>query len=442
MSTTSTVGPRVVLDDVTLGDVELALLGALPVDHVLGGAVHGDSPVPGATVLLPHGMDDTGHTPAELVLVDEESTPLATFVVQEAVRGEGGQGLLRGLLRRERARESGAGGPRLDEAAFVADWDLVVILSRPLTTDELPSGDRGRVLLLVPDSSHSTGGIPTALLLDMARHLAPSLGAEVTVRTAPLRWRDARSDRALVSLLAARLGAPVDLRHPSPDVDPRAVVWHQVRAALDSAVHDDPLDLVPDCVDQALRRWRPPRPRRGVVVMFTGLSGSGKSTLARAVRDALLETSSRTVSLLDGDVVRGLLSSGLGFDRAGREQNIRRIGFVAAEVARHGGLVLCAPIAPYRSTRAEVRAMVREVGDFILVHVSTPLEMCEARDFKGLYAAARAGRISEFTGVSGPYEEPDDADLVIDTSVTPVVDASALVVAHLRDRGWLSGAIR
>ncbi|MFC7486370.1 adenylyl-sulfate kinase [Knoellia sp. CPCC 206453] len=442
MPTTSTVGPRVVLDDVTLGDVELALLGVLPVDHVLGGVVRVGSPVTGATVLLPRGLDGSGHPSGELLLVDEECTPLATLIVQEAVPCEGGSDLLRGLLRRERARESGAGGPRLDEAALLADWHLVVILSRPLTTDELPPWERGRVLLLVPDSRQSTDGIPTAVLLDMARHLAPEVGSDVTIRTAPLRWRDPASDTALGDLLAARLGAPVDLRHPSPDVDPRAVGWRDVRAALDSAVRDDPLDRVPDSVDQALRRWRPPRPRRGVVVMFTGLSGSGKSTLARSVRDALLETSSRTVSLLDGDAVRGLLSSGLGFDRVGREQNIRRIGFVATEVARHGGLVLCAPIAPYRSTRAEVRAMVREVGDFVLVHVSTPLETCEARDFKGLYAAARAGRIREFTGVSDPYESPDDADLVVDTTVMRVAEATAVVLAHLQTGGWLSEEIR
>lgn len=441
MGATSTVAQRMVLDDLTLGDVELALLGLLPGGHLLGGAVGAGPPVSRAAVLLPRGAGDVAHHPAEVLLVDEESTPLATLVAHELVPGEDGSSLSRGHLRRERTRESGAGGPRLDEATLSADWDLVVVLSRPLTTDELPTERLGRVLVLVPDSRHSTDGIPTAVLLDVARHLAPSLGAEVVVRTAPLRWRDPSSDVALCDLLAERLGAPVDLRHPSPDVDPRAVAWLGVRAALESAVDDAPLGGVADGVDRALRRWRPPRPRRGVVVMFTGLSGSGKSTLARSVRDAVLATSTRTVSLLDGDVVRGLLSSGLGFDRAGREQNIRRIGFVATEAARHGGFVLCAPIAPYRSTREEVRAMVAEVGEFVLVHVNTPLETCEARDLKGLYAAARAGRISEFTGVSDPYESPDDADLVVDTSVTPAADASALVMSHLRARGWLSGGV-
>ena len=176
---------------------------------------------------------------------------------------------------------------------------------------------------------------------------------------------------------------------------------------------------MPAGVAEELRRARPPRARRGVVVFFTGLSGSGKSTLARDLRDALLERGDRTVSLLDGDLVRRLLSAGLTFSREDRDLNIARIGYVAAEVARHGGIAICAPIAPYAAARAGVRRMVSEAGDFVLVHVSTPLEVCEARDRKGLYAQARAGVIGSFTGISDPYEEPDDADLVIDTSSSP-----------------------
>ncbi|MFG1752865.1 adenylyl-sulfate kinase [Streptosporangium sandarakinum] len=181
-----------------------------------------------------------------------------------------------------------------------------------------------------------------------------------------------------------------------------------------------------------------PPHRRGLVVFFTGLSGSGKSTVARGLRDALLERGSRTVTYLDGDVVRRLLSAGLSFSRQDRDLNIRRIGFVAAEVARHGGLAICAPIAPYAATRAEVRAMVEAVGgDFLLVHVATPLEECERRDRKGLYARARAGLIPEFTGVSDPYEEPDDADLVIDTTGVSVEDAVGRVLDPLVRGGWV-----
>ncbi|WP_188192634.1 adenylyl-sulfate kinase [Nonomuraea sp. SYSU D8015] len=181
-----------------------------------------------------------------------------------------------------------------------------------------------------------------------------------------------------------------------------------------------------------------PPHRRGLVVFFTGLSGSGKSTIARGLRDALLELGSRTVTYLDGDVVRHLLSKGLTFSKADRDLNIRRIGFVAAEVARHGGLAICAPIAPYAATRAEVREMVEAVGaDFLLVHVATPLEECERRDRKGLYAKARAGLIPEFTGISDPYEEPDDADLVIDTTHITIDAAVSQVLGTLRSGGWV-----
>ncbi|MGL5816917.1 MAG: adenylyl-sulfate kinase [Phycicoccus sp.] len=451
MSTTSMVGPRVALDDARLGDIELALLGVLPDHQVLAGVIGEGPPAPGARVLLRVGPDDAGPpgsasgsgehgaapAPAEVVLVDEESTPIATLVVDGRLPAGAGGALLRGRLVPERVRESGGGEPRVDAALLAAGWDHVVVLSRPLTDDDprLPTG--ARILVLVPDSANATGGIPTRVAVELARAATAHLGDGVVIRTAPLRWRDPASDRALARLLAAATHAPVDLRHPAPEVDPAAVSWLRVRADLETAVDDAPLPGITGPATAALHRWRPPRHRRGLVVMFTGLSGSGKSTLARSVRDALA-TGPRTVGLLDGDVVRRLLSSGLGFDRAGREQNVRRIGFVATEAARHGGIVLCAPIAPYRSTRAEVRRMVRDVGDFVLVHVSTPLEVCEQRDLKGLYAAARAGRIAEFTGVSDPYETPDDADLVVDTSLTSVDAATAIVTTHLREQGWLS----
>jgi sulfate adenylyltransferase len=199
-----------------------------------------------------------------------------------------------------------------------------------------------------------------------------------------------------------------------------------------------PAWLVPAGVAAELRRARPPKSARGVVVFCTGLSGSGKSTLARDLRDALLERGDRTVSLLDGDLVRRLLSAGLTFSRADRDLNIARIGYVATEVARHGGIAICAPIAPYAAARAGVRRMVSEVGDFVLVHVSTPLEVCEARDRKGLYAQARAGVIGSFTGVSDPYEAPDDADVVIDTSQVSRHDAVAAVLEQLTRGGWLA----
>ena len=236
--------------------------------------------------------------------------------------------------------------------------------------------------------------------------------------------------------------------------DPVAEVWRPLRlieAGLERGELSDgelgelldsgdlvPGWLMPAEVAAELRRARPPRSRRGLVVFCTGLSGSGKSTLARDLRDALLERGDRTVSLLDGDLVRRLLSAGLTFSRADRDLNIARIGYVAAEVARHGGIAICAPIAPYAAARAGVRRMVSEAGDFVLVHVSTPLEVCEARDRKGLYAQARAGVIGSFTGISDPYEEPDDADLVIDTSLLSRRDAVAAVLAYLTRGRWLA----
>ena len=198
-----------------------------------------------------------------------------------------------------------------------------------------------------------------------------------------------------------------------------------------------PAWFTPPAVAAELRRARPPRARRGFVLFLTGLSGSGKSTLARDLADVLAERCDRRVSLLDGDLVRQLLSAGLTFSRADRVLNIARIGFVAAEVARHGGIAICAPIAPYAAARERVREMVSEVGDFLLIHVATPLEVCEARDRKGLYAKARAGIIDHFTGISDPYEEPLDADLAIDTSTMTREQATEAVLKLLTSGGWL-----
>jgi len=187
---------------------------------------------------------------------------------------------------------------------------------------------------------------------------------------------------------------------------------------------------LPDPVARVVEQDQPAE--RGVVVFFTGLSGSGKSTLAQALNDLVLEAGERTVTSLDGDVVRRNLSAGLSFSREDRETNIRRIGWVASEIARHRGLAICSPIAPFDETRRQVRAMVEAAGgDFVLVHVATPLEECERRDRKGLYAKARAGEIPDFTGISSPYEEPDDAAVRVDTTGRTIDDALADVLAVL-----------
>jgi sulfate adenylyltransferase len=235
--------------------------------------------------------------------------------------------------------------------------------------------------------------------------------------------------------------------------DPRAEVWRPL-ALIEAGTERDELspgelgDLLdagaevpdwftPEAVTRELRRARPPRAERGFVLFLTGLSGSGKSTIARDLRDALAERGGRRVSLLDGDLVRQLLSAGLTFSRADRDLNIARIGFVAAEIARHGGIAICAPIAPFAAARARVREMVTEVGDFLLIHMATPVEVCEARDRKGLYAKARAGLIGQFTGISDPYEEPTDAELTIDTSVMSRTQATDTVLSLLTSGGWL-----
>jgi sulfate adenylyltransferase len=169
-----------------------------------------------------------------------------------------------------------------------------------------------------------------------------------------------------------------------------------------------------------LRRTSPPRSKQGFTVFFTGLSGSGKSTIANALMVKLMEMGGRPVTLLDGDVVRKHLSSELGFSKEHRDINIRRIGYVASEITKNGGIALCAPIAPYAATRAAVREMVEAHGAFVEVHVATPLEECEKRDRKGLYRLAREGRIKEFTGISDPYEAPEKPELRVETvSVTP-----------------------
>ncbi len=193
-------------------------------------------------------------------------------------------------------------------------------------------------------------------------------------------------------------------------------------------------------VEKELRRAAPPRRRRGFVVFFTGLSGAGKSTIAGALMVKLREVGGRPVTLLDGDIVRLHLSSELGFSKEHRDINIRRIGFVASEIAKNGGIALCAPIAPYEAVREQVRNMVEPAGGFVLVHVATPLAVCERRDPKGLYAKARAGLVKQFTGVSDVYEEPRSADVEIDTTEMSPEEAAHLVVLHLEREGYIAAS--
>ncbi len=319
-----------------------------------------------------------------LVLEDRGGTPVARLTVT-GVDGEPGRSRATGTLTADRpfedgvARERRAVGPRSGTAALVA-------FSTPPTADELAQvADLPRPLHAVAVATQATDEREVWHLLE-AVHAGTGEEAELVV----LPDHGDEQPRMRAAVLAALAGgAPVvDVTGPAP-----VTTGH------------------------------------GCVVLLTGLSGSGKSTIARGVADRLARTDPRIVTLLDGDEVRRHLSAGLGFSAEDRRTNLLRIAWVAALCARHGGIALCAPIAPYASVRAEMRALIEPVGRLVLVHVSTPLEVCEARDRKGLYARARAGQITGFTGIDDPYEEPTDADLAIDTSAVGIDEAVAAVVA-------------
>jgi sulfate adenylyltransferase len=206
----------------------------------------------------------------------------------------------------------------------------------------------------------------------------------------------------------------------------------------DLAVGEEPPEWFsyPEVVAE-LRNVYPPRNRQGMTLFFTGLSGSGKSTLAKIIYGKLVEGGRRPATLLDGDIVRQNLSSELGFSKKHRDLNIRRIGYVASEITKNGGIAICAPIAPYTETRRAVREMIEEHGAFIEVHVATSLDVCEGRDRKGLYAKARKGLIPEFTGISDPYEVPERAELTIDTADVSPMEAAQEIYLYLLKEGYI-----
>lgn len=192
----------------------------------------------------------------------------------------------------------------------------------------------------------------------------------------------------------------------------------------------------PDVVEE-LRKTYPPKHKQGFTIFFTGLSGSGKSTIAKALMAKLLEIGGRPVTLLDGDEVRKNLSSELGFSREHRDLNILRIGYVASEITKNGGIAICAPIAPYQITRRKVRELISSAGGFFETYVATTLEVCEGRDRKGLYAKARAGIIKEFTGISDPYEAPETPELLIDTADCLPDEAAQRIILRLEKEGYI-----
>ena len=186
-----------------------------------------------------------------------------------------------------------------------------------------------------------------------------------------------------------------------------------------------------------LRRSFPSRNGQGFTVFFTGLSGSGKSTIAKVLTAKLMEMGQRPVTLLDGDIVRKNLSSELGFSKEHRDLNILRIGYVASEITKNRGVAICAPIAPYTAIRRQVREKIGQYGGFVEVHVATPLEVCEQRDRKGLYAKARAGLIKGFTGIDDPYEAPDNPEVLVDTTQITADQAAQQILLHLEKEGYI-----
>ncbi|MFC2100805.1 bifunctional sulfate adenylyltransferase/adenylylsulfate kinase [Bacteroidota bacterium] len=192
----------------------------------------------------------------------------------------------------------------------------------------------------------------------------------------------------------------------------------------------------PDVVEE-LRKTHPPKSKMGFTVFFTGLSGSGKSTIANALLVKLMEKGGRNVTLLDGDVVRLNLSKGLGFSKEDRDANIARIGYVASEITKNGGAAICAPIAPYESIRKLNRDLISSMGAYIEVHISTPIDICEQRDTKGLYAKARQGILKGFTGVDDPYEVPENPEIRIDTTVISVEESVDMIMGYLEKEGYI-----
>jgi len=297
------------------------------------------------------------------------------------------------------------------------------------------AGDRTVAVVLWPGalSPHGLQEVVGAVAASECLVLLATLGQHDA--TDPAWHLRAAASRRTAELLAEALGEDrvrlVAVPHPGSD----ELVGELLRSygARQIPLSEDATVPAPGVI----------RPSAGLVVFFTGLSGSGKSTIARALVSQILELTLRPVTLLDGDTVRRHLSSELGFSREHRDLNIQRIGFVCAEVSRHGGVAVACAIAPYAASRHRARELVASAGGrFLLVHVATPLAVCESRDRKGLYALARAGRITQFTGVSDPYEVPDDAELVIDaTHGTPraaarlIMDAAGLAPPHRRDRG-------
>jgi sulfate adenylyltransferase len=404
-----------------LADLELLTMGALA---PLRGFINPDDtsvPTP-VTVTVPRDVADEAKASGGVRLTDPEGVPLAVLSFEAAYEADDDRVGLVGEIEPLAHPEY---GPFRRYHRTPADvraahpYAFAVPLRDVMTKSDVErvntyASKTGRTPLLLAVTG--PGGPLTLSAAGLVRATLAAAAEIPSAKVVAVAVSD-RGDATQTAAFAIRVGLAF--------ADELVTVWH---------------DGEPSPAVRAIRdQDRPPLERRGLVVFFTGLSGSGKSTLARALNDLLLERGDRTVTSLDGDVVRRHLSKGLGFSREDRETNIARIGWVAAEISRHGGIAICSPIAPFDATRKQVRSMVREAGGgFVLVHVATPLEECERRDRKGLYAKARAGEIPDFTGISSPYEEPEDADVRLDTTGRSIDDALGDVLDVLYSDGWIT----
>ncbi|CAN5159466.1 hypothetical protein BH18ACT9_BH18ACT9_20020 [soil metagenome] len=399
-----------------LDDLELITHGALA---PLAGFEGEDGFV---TLHVPTEVARAAEQTGSLELVDPEGVPLATVSIESTYPAgdlTGVQGAVHALSHNEFGAFRRLYLSTSQVRGRYGAETLTVPVAGALTSEDLAM------------IREAAGGSPV-LLLALAGSGTPELSAPALVRATLIAARHLADASVVAVPLASRGDPAVDHELGQRVVDayaPGPVLGVTGRGEL------------PNDIAEVVARNLPALDERGLVLFFTGLSGSGKSTLARALHDVILESGERTVTSLDGDVVRRNLSAGLSFSRADRETNIHRIGWVAAEISRHGGVAICSPIAPFDATRRQVRQMVEEAGgSFVLIHVATPLEECERRDRKGLYAKARAGLIPEFTGISSPYEEPRDASVRVDTTGRSIADALAEVVSHLHGVGLLTVA--
>jgi sulfate adenylyltransferase len=399
-----------------LDDVELLRMGVLsPLEGFEG-------PDGDVTLAVPHDLVEWARERGGLEITDPEGVPLAVVSIDDTYPVDNDLTGIVGEVRPLPGSVRRAFGNRYVTPSAsrtkLPSWTVTIPVDAPLTVSDIDSitreyGDHPLLFLVLAGAGSPRGlsgpGLVRATIA-AATHFHDALVIAVPAAVRQSETQDLAFRRQVVAAYAPG----------------KTVHW---------PVGEGPLS---ETIEAVVAEDRPLGLEQGIVVFFTGLSGSGKSTLAQALNNRLVETGGRSVTLLDGDIVRRNLSKGLTFSREDREANVERIGWVAAEIARHGGLSICSPIAPFDRTRKVARAMADDVGAaFVLIHVSTPLEECERRDRKGLYAKARRGEIEHFTGISSPYEVPADADLTFDTTDRTVDEVLDEILAFLVGRGWL-----